>query len=161
MTRRVVGFVWPWAALWLLNQQSPVGDVEIKKSKEDWKSELSPESYNVLIERGTERAFTSPFDKQYPKTGEYTCAGCGSSLFPAATKFNSGTGWPSFFDTIPGKVDLTLQPLYVIGDFGCRECRCHRCGGHLGHVFSDGPKPTGKRYCINGVALEYKADSSA
>eukprot|EP00242_Pyramimonas_sp_CCMP2087_P017768 CAMPEP_0198212520 /NCGR_PEP_ID=MMETSP1445-20131203/26440_1 /TAXON_ID=36898 /ORGANISM="Pyramimonas sp., Strain CCMP2087" /LENGTH=182 /DNA_ID=CAMNT_0043886979 /DNA_START=283 /DNA_END=831 /DNA_ORIENTATION=+ len=160
MTRRVVGFVWPWAALWLLNQNVPVGDVAGKKTKAEWKAQLSPESFDVLVGRGTERAGSSPLDKQYPKTGTYNCAACDTPLMPAASKFDSGTGWPSFSDTIPGKVDKTIQPLYLLGDFGCRECRCHNCGGHIGHVFTDGPKtgpyPTGMRYCLNGVSLKYK-----
>jgi peptide-methionine (R)-S-oxide reductase len=109
----------------------------------------------VLIKRGTERAGTSPYDKLWDE-GTYVCKGCGAPLFESSTKFNSGTGWPSFYDIIPGKVDLTLQLMYCLGDLGARECRCHDCGGHLGHVFSDGPKPTGKRYCINGVSLDFK-----
>lgn len=155
-TRRVVGFVYPWVLLWLSNQQLPVGDVPDKRSDEEWKSVLSPEAYNVLVKRGTERAGSSPLDKLYAP-GTYSCAACDSPLFSSETKFNSGTGWPSFFDPLPGQVDLTLQLMYCLGDFGAREVRCHNCGGHLGHMFTDGPQPTGQRYCMNGVSLNFKA----
>jgi len=155
LPRRVVDFAWPFAALYLANRQQPVGDVPVQKSEEEWREQLSREAYYVLRKRGTERARSSPLDKQYSE-GIYRCAGCGSSLFASAAKFDSGTGWPSFYEALPGSVDLTLQLLYCIGDFGAREVRCSTCGGHLGHVFSDGPPPTGKRYCMNGVALSFE-----
>jgi peptide-methionine (R)-S-oxide reductase len=127
---------------------------EVSKSEAEWRSELTPEQFHVLRKHGTERAGTSPLDKNYTN-GTYTCAGCGQALFAADTKFNSGTGWPSFFAPIDGaiatSVDRTLFMTRV-------EVHCSRCGGHLGHVFNDGPKPTGQRYCMNGVALEFKPE---
>ena len=103
-------------------------------------------------------SFSSPLERE-KRAGTYGCAGCGAPLFASATKFDSGTGWPSFFEAKAGAVEQTLQPLYCIGDFGARECRCARCGCHLGHVFTDGPKPTGLRYCMNGVALSFSPDA--
>eukprot|EP00241_Pyramimonas_parkeae_P011913 CAMPEP_0114238066 /NCGR_PEP_ID=MMETSP0058-20121206/7727_1 /TAXON_ID=36894 /ORGANISM="Pyramimonas parkeae, CCMP726" /LENGTH=188 /DNA_ID=CAMNT_0001350153 /DNA_START=250 /DNA_END=816 /DNA_ORIENTATION=- len=156
--RKVLDFTWPWALLWLASQQQPVGIVPVKRTSAEWQELLSPDSFKVLVKRGTERAGTSPYDKLF-EDGVYTCAGCGAPLFDAKTKFNSGTGWPSFYDILPS-VKLTIQPLYCLGDFGARECRCRNCGGHLGHLFTDGPMPTGNRYCINGVALQFQPDSS-
>jgi len=159
-TRRVAGYVLPVTLLWLGLLQAPVRGVEVERDPKQWKELLTPEQYHVLIERGTERAGSSPLDKNYDP-GTYSCAACQHPLFTSDAKFDSGTGWPSFFDTLPGAVDLTVQPLYLIGDFGAREVRCHRCGSHLGHVFTDGPKPTGKRYCMNGVALNFTPSASA
>lgn len=158
-TRRVAGYVLPVTLLWLGLLQAPVRGVELEKDPKEWKELLTPEQYHVLIERGTERAGSSPLDKNY-EPGTYSCAACQHPLFGSDMKFDSGTGWPSFYDTLPGAVDLTVQPLYLIGDFGAREVRCHRCGSHLGHVFTDGPKPTGKRYCMNGVALNFTPSAS-
>jgi peptide-methionine (R)-S-oxide reductase len=146
-------FCRPLLLLWLVNRQQPVGDVHVKRSQEEWKKRLTREAYHVLVERGTEMAGTSPLDKQ-KRAGTYLCAGCGSPAYRSEDKYNSGTGWPSF--TLASNVKLTLQPLYCIGDFGAREVRCSTCGGHHGHVFSDGPAPTGKRYCINGAALTFE-----
>lgn len=146
----------PLLLLWLVNRQQPVGDVPVRRTKEEWRQLLSREAYHVLIERGTEVAGTSPLDRQ-KRAGTYCCAGCGSPVYRSEDKFNSGTGWPSFVaPASKDAVKLTLQPLYCIGDFGAREVRCSTCGGHHGHVFSDGPAPTGKRFCINGVALTFQ-----
>lgn len=124
---------------------------EISKTEEEWRNTLTPEQFNVLRKHGTERAHTSPLDKQYDK-GNYVCAGCGFPLFSSETKFNSGTGWPSFYEPIEGAVDTSVdRSLFMTRT----EVHCHRCGGHLGHVFDDGPAPTGKRYCMNGVALKF------
>jgi peptide-methionine (R)-S-oxide reductase len=124
---------------------------EIAKTEEEWHKTLTPEQFNVLRKHGTERARTSPLDKQYDK-GTYFCAGCHQALFTSDTKFDSGTGWPSFDAPIQDSVGLSIDRSL----FSTRtEVHCSRCGGHLGHVFDDGPKPTGKRYCMNGVALEF------
>lgn len=128
-------------------------EFEITKTKEEWHKVLTPEQFRVLREHGTERSYTSPLDKQYAK-GTYVCAGCDLPLFSSETKFNSGTGWPSFFASIEGATDTTVDKSLFMTRV---EVHCHRCGGHLGHVFDDGPAPTGKRYCMNGVALRFVA----
>jgi peptide-methionine (R)-S-oxide reductase len=126
---------------------------KVTKTEEEWKKLLSPEAYHVLREKGTEPAFSGKYLKN-KKNGTYVCAGCGNPLFSSETKFDSGTGWPSFWspvskDSVEEKVD---------NRFGIHrtEVRCKKCGGHLGHVFDDGPAPTGLRYCINSVALNFK-----
>lgn len=121
------------------------------KTDEEWRKALTKEQYYVLREHGTERAFTSPLDKIYDP-GEYHCAGCGSLLFTSATKFNSGTGWPSFFKPIDKAVGTKTDRSFFMTR---TEVHCASCGGHLGHVFPDGPAPTGQRYCMNGVALKF------
>jgi peptide-methionine (R)-S-oxide reductase len=129
-------------------------DFEITKSEEEWRKILTPEQFHVLRKHGTERAHTSPLDKQYGK-GTFVCAACDLPLFSSETKFNSGTGWPSFFDPLEGAIDTSVDRAFFMTRV---EVHCHRCGGHLGHVFDDGPAPTGKRYCMNGVALKFNAD---
>jgi peptide-methionine (R)-S-oxide reductase len=124
---------------------------EVSKTEEEWRKTLTPEQFQVLRKHGTERAGTSPLDKNYEK-GTYECAGCELPLFTSETKFNSGTGWPSFYQPIEGAVDTSVDRSFFMTRV---EVHCHRCGGHLGHVFEDGPKPTGKRYCMNGVALKF------
>jgi peptide-methionine (R)-S-oxide reductase len=124
----------------------------IQKTDAEWQTELSPEAFKVLRKHGTERAGTSPLDKVYDE-GTYSCAGCGTPLFLADTKFNSGTGWPSFFLPIEGAVETTVdRTLFMTRT----EVHCAKCGGHLGHVFNDGPKPTGLRYCMNGVSMNFE-----
>jgi len=123
---------------------------KIEKSDADWRRELTPEQYDVLREHGTEPAFTGAYwDSKTP--GVYRCAGCDAALFDAETKFDSGTGWPSFWDVMKRDAVETREDT----SFGMRriEIRCARCGGHLGHLFPDGPNPTGLRYCINSAAL--------
>ena len=127
-------------------------NAKVTKSDAEWRAELTPEQYAVLRERATERPFTGEYaDEKAP--GTYRCAGCGAPLFDAATKFESGTGWPSFNDPVPGAVETTTDRTFGMVR---TEVHCSRCGGHLGHVFEDGPPPTGLRYCINGVALTFR-----
>lgn len=125
---------------------------EIQKSADEWRKQLSPTAYNVLREHGTERPFTSPLDKEKRK-GMFACAGCDLPLFASDTKFDSGTGWPSFYQHLPDAVGTTVDRSFLMVR---TEVHCRRCGGHLGHVFEDGPKPTGLRYCMNGVSLTFK-----
>jgi peptide-methionine (R)-S-oxide reductase len=125
---------------------------EVQKPDADWRRQLTPEQYHVLREAGTERPFSSSLNKEKRK-GIFACAGCDLPLFSSDTKFESGTGWPSFYQALPDaiveKEDRTLMMVRT-------ETLCRRCGGHLGHVFEDGPKPTGLRYCMNGLALTFK-----
>ena len=124
----------------------------IQKTDAEWQAELSPEAFKVLRKHGTERARSSSLDKIYD-SGTYSCAGCGTPLFLADTKFDSGTGWPSFFQPIEDAVETTVDRTLFMSR---TEVHCAKCGGHLGHVFNDGPKPTGLRYCMNGVSMEFK-----
>jgi peptide-methionine (R)-S-oxide reductase len=127
------------------------GTFPVMHSDADWRAALTPAQYRVLREQATERAGSSPLDHE-KRRGTFSCAGCGQPLFSSETKFNSGTGWPSFWDALDGAVDTSVDRSY----FMVRTAvHCARCGGHLGHVFSDGPPPTGLRYCMNGVALTF------
>ncbi|MCP9625725.1 peptide-methionine (R)-S-oxide reductase MsrB [Rhodopseudomonas palustris] len=129
---------------------------EIEKTPEEWRAQLTPMQYHILREEGTERPFSSPLLKEHRK-GTFACAGCDLPLFASDTKYDSGTGWPSFWQPLPNAVgerkDSTLGMIRT-------EVHCRRCGGHLGHVFDDGPKPTGLRYCMDGYALTFKPASS-
>ncbi len=116
-----------------------------------WRARLSPAAYDVLRHAGTEPAFSSPLDHE-TRGGTYTCAGCRLPLFDSSTKFDSGTGWPSFYAPLPHAVETSSDSSLMMER---TEVHCARCGGHLGHVFDDGPKPTGLRYCMNGVALAF------
>lgn len=124
----------------------------VNKTEAEWQETLTPEQFRVLRKHGTERAGTSPLDKVYDE-GTYVCAGCGQPLFTSETKYNSRTGWPSFYAPIEGAIETTVdRSLFMTRT----EVHCSNCGGHLGHVFGDGPRPTGQRYCMNGVSLEFK-----
>jgi len=124
---------------------------EVKKSETEWRQILTPQQFYVLREHGTERAGTSSLDKNYGK-GVYACRGCDLPLFSSEAKFDSGTGWPSFYAPIAGAIATTTDNSLLMSRV---EVHCRRCGGHLGHVFEDGPAPTGQRYCMNGVALKF------
>ena len=125
---------------------------QIKRSDEEWKKQLPADTFAVMREHGTERAGTSPLNKEH-RPGMYACAACGQRLFESSTKFDSGTGWPSFFAPLPQAVGTTTDRSLGMAR---TEVHCARCGGHLGHVFPDGPRPTGERYCMNGVALKFE-----
>jgi peptide-methionine (R)-S-oxide reductase len=126
----------------------------VEKTEAEWRAQLSPEAYHVLREHGTERAGSCALNTEKRK-GTFSCAGCDQPLFKAQTKFNSGTGWPSFNDPLPGAVETSEDNSYMMRR---TEVHCSRCGGHLGHVFEDGPAPTGLRYCMNGVAMTFMPD---
>ena len=123
----------------------------VTKTPAQWRQQLGPERYRILREAGTERPFSSPLDKER-RRGRYVCAACANPLFASVTKYDSGTGWPSFYRALPRAV-VTRGPRST---FLGTEILCARCGGHLGHVFNDGPKPTGLRYCMNGLALRFR-----
>jgi len=121
------------------------------RSDAEWQASLTPEQYRVLRKHGTERAGTSPLNAE-KRAGTFVCAGCGRELFSSDTKYESGTGWPSFYAPLPDAVDNSVDRSF----FSTRtEVHCANCHGHLGHVFPDGPKPTGERYCMNGVAMDF------
>jgi len=131
-------------------------DQRIPKNEADWKAKLTPEQYAVLREKGTEQPFSGELLKE-KRPGNYNCVACGQKLFESGTKFDSGTGWPSFDDAIPGAVKFEHDSKYGMHR---TEVLCSRCGSHLGHVFDDGPTETGKRYCMNSVCLGFKAGDS-
>lgn len=124
----------------------------VQKTDEEWRKTLTPEQFQVLREHGTERAGTSPLNVE-KREGIFSCGGCGQPLFMSDTKYESGSGWPSFYRPIEGAIETTTDSSYGMTRV---EVHCARCRGHLGHVFPDGPKPTGERYCMNGVALKFE-----
>lgn len=130
---------------------------EVTKTEDEWKKVLTPEQFRVLRKHGTERPGSSPLDAN-EATGTYVCAGCALALYSSDTKFHSGTGWPSFWQPLENAVATSADNTYLMSR---TEVHCRRCGGHLGHVFNDGPKPTGLRYCMNGVALKFVPKSGA
>jgi len=130
---------------------------EIEKSEAEWRAQLTPDQFAVLREHGTERAGSSPLNHEKRK-GTFACAGCDLPLFSSETKFDSGTGWPSFYAPLENAIGTSQDRSFFMTR---TEVHCARCGGHLGHVFEDGPKPTGLRYCMNGVALKFIPDSAA
>ena len=133
----------------------PKDTVAVEKTDEQWRRELTPEQYRVLREHGTERAGASPLNSE-KRAGMFRCAGCGEVLFDSSTKYESGSGWPSFYQPKPGAVGTTDDASHGMHR---TEVHCAKCGGHLGHVFPDGPKPTGERYCMNGAALKFEPQS--
>ena len=137
---------------------TPMTDVRfpVEKSDDEWRRALTPDQYYVLRQHGTERAGTSPLNRE-KRNGVFLCAACGQELFDSDTKYESGTGWPSFFQPKPNAIGTTVDRSYFMVR---TEVHCARCGGHLGHVFEDGPPPTGLRYCMNGAALTFKPEQS-
>ncbi|MBI3811120.1 MAG: peptide-methionine (R)-S-oxide reductase MsrB [Nitrospirae bacterium] len=132
-------------------EESTVKIEKINKTTDEWRKILTPEQFYVLREEGTERPFTSPFNDN-KKKGRYVCAGCELPLFTSEMKFDSGTGWPSFFTSIEGSLETKKDYMLLLPR---TEYHCVRCGGHHGHVFKDGPPPTGQRWCNNGIALKF------
>jgi peptide-methionine (R)-S-oxide reductase len=132
------------------------GKFEITYTEQEWRTLLSPDQYAVLREEATERAFTSDLLHE-KREGTYNCAGCDLPLYASDTKFDSGTGWPSFYDSLPDAVETRTDYKLI---FPRTEVHCRRCGGHLGHVFNDGPPPTGLRHCINGIALKFEPQTA-
>jgi peptide-methionine (R)-S-oxide reductase len=136
-------------------KQTPGGPIaKIVKSDAEWRRMLTPVQYGILREAGTERPFSSPLDHE-TRAGLYVCAGCALPLFPSKFKYDSGTGWPSFYDVLPGHVETKADYHLIVPR---TEYHCARCGGHQGHIFKDGPPPTGLRYCNNGIALRFVPD---
>ncbi len=137
-------------------EDKPDETYPVQKSDAEWKAQLDPAAFHVLREHGTERAGTSPLNRE-KRSGTFHCAGCGQALFPADTKFESGTGWPSFFKPLEGAVGESRDTKFFMTR---TEIHCSKCGGHLGHVFEDGPAPTGLRYCMNGVAMTFEPEKA-
>ena len=135
------------------NGEAQAREFSYQLSDSEWKKRLTPQQYAILRQEATERPFTHPLNKEKRK-GIFICAGCDQKLFSSATKYDSGTGWPSFWKPLPKAVGIDTD--YKLG-YPRSEVHCARCGGHLGHVFNDGPRPTGKRYCMNGGALKFLA----
>lgn len=131
---------------------APALGFEVSKSDAEWKKLLSPAAYQVLRHEDTEPPFTSPLNKEH-RDGVFACAGCSLDLYSSSTKFESGTGWPSFWRPLPNAIGTSTDRKLGMAR---TEVHCRRCGGHLGHVFDDGPPPTGLRYCMNGVAMTFK-----
>ena len=132
--------------------EAPVENFPVQLDEDAWRQKLTPQQFAVLRKHGTERAGTSPLNQE-KRPGTFTCAGCGQQLFDAATKYESGTGWPSFYAPLEGAVGTTEdRSLFMTRT----EVHCSQCGGHLGHVFEDGPRPTGLRYCMNGAAMGFE-----
>ncbi|MBZ0165015.1 MAG: peptide-methionine (R)-S-oxide reductase MsrB [Notoacmeibacter sp.] len=149
------GFASTWS--WRIVGDARAEGFEIVKSDEEWRKILSEAEYQVLRQEDTERPFTSDMLHE-KRDGTFTCAGCDLPLFSSTTKYESGTGWPSFWEPLPDAVATrTDYKLFLART----EVHCRRCGGHLGHVFDDGPPPTGQRYCMNGIALDFVPDDKA
>ena len=141
----VVGIGWTGSAA------VPAANYPVKLSDAEWRRRLTPAAYQTLRHEATERPYSSPLNEEH-RAGSFACAGCAQPLFSSRTKFDSGTGWPSFWRSLPGAIATKTDRMLGMSR---TEVVCARCGGHLGHVFDDGPKPTGLRYCMNGVAMRF------
>ncbi|WP_128910631.1 peptide-methionine (R)-S-oxide reductase MsrB [Tropicibacter alexandrii] len=130
----------------------PAGAVEVTRTEAEWRAMLTDLEFKVMREEGTERAFTSPLNDETRK-GTFHCKGCDLPLYSSETKFKSGTGWPSFTEALPNAIETKPDRIFLVVR---TECHCRRCASHLGHIFDDGPPPTGKRHCINGVSLTFQ-----
>ena len=152
MTRR--GFLASSAAMLGLGRAASAADerFEISRSEAEWRAMLSDLEYQVMREEATERAYTSPLNDE-TRDGTFLCKGCDLELYASETKFDSGTGWPSFYEALPNAIGTKADRSFFMTR---TECHCRRCGSHLGHIFDDGPPPTGKRHCINGVSLSFR-----
>ncbi len=139
------------AVSFALAKAEPTGKFEVTKTDEEWRRILTPEQYAILRKHGTERAGTSPLNRE-KRSGAFVCAGCALPLFSSETKYESGTGWPSFWEPLDNAVGTSTDRSFFMTR---TEVHCRRCGGHLGHVFEDGPRPTGLRYCMNGAAMKF------
>jgi peptide-methionine (R)-S-oxide reductase len=140
----------------LVTDVSDTKKFPLEKSEAEWRAQLSADAFKVLRQHGTERAGTSPLNYE-KRTGVFHCTGCNHPLFESSTKFESGTGWPSFFKSLPGAIETKSDRSFFMTR---TEVHCANCGGHLGHVFDDGPAPTGERYCMNGVSLTFEPAGS-
>jgi peptide-methionine (R)-S-oxide reductase len=138
-------------------QDTAVDPFPVEMTEAEWRQKLNPQQFQVLRKHGTERAGTSPLNAE-KRRGTFVCAGCGKALFASDTKFESGTGWPSFFEPLEGGVGTTEDRSFFMTR---TEVHCADCGGHLGHVFRDGPRPTGLRYCMNGAAMKFRPEAAA
>ena len=149
--RNIFQLVWAWLASATVPMSAAAANFPLKKTKAEWRKLVSPSAYEVLFEHGTERPGSSPLNAE-KRPGTFVCVACNLPLFSAAHKYESGTGWPSFFQGLPNALGTTTDFKLI---YPRTEYHCSRCGGHHGHVFDDGPKPTGKRFCNNGVALAF------
>lgn len=150
MNRRT--FIAAAAALGFGTRAAEAANFEVTRSEDEWRAMLSDIEYKVMRREGTERAYTSPLNDE-KRAGTFLCKGCDLPLYSSKTKFDSGTGWPSFYEAMPNAVETKPdRALFMVRT----ECHCRRCGSHLGHIFDDGPPPTGKRHCINGVSLTFQ-----
>jgi len=154
--RRLLTWLSAFGAVPVASGAGAADPVPTRLDDAEWRRRLTPAQYDVLRREGTERAFSSPLHAE-KRRGTYHCAGCDQVLFTSAMKFDSGTGWPSFFDTLPGVFALSTDFKLLLPR---TEYRCARCGGHHGHVFDGGPRPTGRRWCNNGVALRFVPEAA-
>ena len=154
----VAGLFGLFSFRWLRTEPAHAAEkFEVEKTDAEWRAQLTPQQYEILRKHGTERPWSSPLLKEHRK-GIFACAGCDLPLFSSDTKFDSGTGWPSFWQPLENALGRTEDRTYGMTRI---EVHCRRCGGHMGHVFDDGPKPTGLRYCMNGLALNFRAAARA